>query len=587
MRYTIQHIRVLLTLLFAVAAYVFFGFYYPHHLHYQEQFQLFLFTSTFAGEVIHVPGGLADYLGRFLTQFFFYAQPGAMLLALLLTGIQWLTWLLNPSRTSASGNALYPLSFLPALVLWLFLCDENAMPSSLVAMLLAQSAAVATNAIRSNRCRRIVFLLSIPALYFLLGSFSCLYIPVVLTHEWVRHRPSTGIFLTGCAVAALAAVACPIVASHLSPYPLVHLFSGIHYHRFPLSTPTLGWLATLAAALLPIIGCFASLPVCRQHGKPIGITLFVLLTGIFAMQLNQHADFLKEETMGYDYMARMKMWNRIMITADRQSPTTPLGVTCLNLALSQSGRMADHLFDYYQNGTEGLLPTFRRDFMGPLAASEVYYHLGMTNTAQRYTFEAQEAIPDFQKSARCYKRLAETNLINGHYEVARKYLKALTHTLFYRAWAQQMLPLLGNETAIRNHPEYGPLKKAQYTEDFLFSDAEMDAMLGRLFQQQQPHRRTTFEYLMAGCLLRKDLKHFHQYYPMGQSLDYKQIPRSYQEALLLIWTQQHNDFQGMPWSIDPAIARRMTQFINDYTAQKPAAYMKAQYAGTYWTYYFF
>ncbi|MCO7111572.1 DUF6057 family protein [Bacteroides uniformis] len=71
--------------------------------------------------------------------------------------------------------------------------------------------------------------------------------------------------------------------------------------------------------------------------------------------------------------------------------------------------MGDRMFEFYQNGTEGLLPEFQRDFTSPLPTSEAYYHLGMVNTAQRFTFEAMEAIPNFNKSGRCFKRLAETN----------------------------------------------------------------------------------------------------------------------------------------------------------------------------------
>ncbi len=96
------------------------------------------------------------------------------------------------------------------------------------------------------------------------------------------------------------------------------------------------------------------------------------------------------------------------------------GVTCLNLALGKTGQMGDRMFEFYQNGTEEMLPEFQRDFTSPLPTSEAYYHLGMVNTAQRFTFEAMEAIPNFNKSGRCFKRLAETNLINGQYESGSK-----------------------------------------------------------------------------------------------------------------------------------------------------------------------
>lgn len=63
--------------------------------------------------------------------------------------------------------------------------------------------------------------------------------------------------------------------------------------------------------------------------------------------------------------------------------------------------------------------SFVNDFTIPLVAGEPYYYLGLVNVAQQFVFEAMEAVPDYRKSVRCFKRLAETNLINGRYEVAR------------------------------------------------------------------------------------------------------------------------------------------------------------------------
>ena len=86
-----KHIHYIYTLLFGVAVLLFFGLAYPHHLHYQEQFQLFLFDSTYAWDIIKLPGGISDLLGRFSTQFFLYAWVGALIIAVLLSLIQLLT----------------------------------------------------------------------------------------------------------------------------------------------------------------------------------------------------------------------------------------------------------------------------------------------------------------------------------------------------------------------------------------------------------------------------------------------------------------------------------------------------------------
>ena len=129
------------------------------------------------------------------------------------------------------------------------------------------------------------------------------------------------------------------------------------------------------------------------------------------------------------------------------------------------------------------------------------------NVAQRTVFEAQEAILDFQKSARCYKRLAQTNLINGSYEVARKYLMALQKTLFYREWANETLPLLGHEEAIAQHPEYGRLRQWAYADNFYFSDHVTPEMLESLYYSNTDNL-LAFEYLKAYCMLTGDRERY-------------------------------------------------------------------------------
>ena len=246
--------------------------------------------------------------------------------------------------------------------------------------------------------------------------------------------------------------------------------------------------------------------------------------------------------------------------------------------------MADSQFEYFQNGPDGLLPPFVGDHTNPVSTSEIYWHLGMVNTAQRYMFEAQEAIPDFQKSARCYQRLAETNLVNGDFEVARKYLKALQHTIFYRNWAQETKALLDAGTLFERRPELARARAIRLQEhDFLFSETEMDSMLG-LLKVEHPENSMALDYLMAWCLLRKDLDRFVECIGM---VDAPAMPKAYQEALLLRWVLTHNNFEGLPTYISLANARRISQFITDLQAKTSEAEMQRKYGDTYWFYYYY
>ena len=120
-----------------MAVLLFFGLAYPHHLHYQEQYQLFLFDSTYMWEVVCQPGGVADLLGRFCTQFFLFAWVGAFIIALLLSVIQLLIFrMLNCQFSIVNSQLAYGLTFVPSFLLWLFLLDENALLGGVWAVLL-------------------------------------------------------------------------------------------------------------------------------------------------------------------------------------------------------------------------------------------------------------------------------------------------------------------------------------------------------------------------------------------------------------------------------------------------------------------
>ena len=212
--------------------------------------------------------------------------------------------------------------------------------------------------------------------------------------------------------------------------------------------------------------------------------------------------------MQYDFMACHQQWNRILETVNAEKPNNQIGVTVQNLALAMRGMLLERMFDYNQNSIHGLLPDVKEDATSPMPTAEAFYQLGMINVAQRAVFEAQEAILDFQKSGRCYKRLAQTNLINGQYEVARKYLMALQKTLFYRDWANETLSLLGNEKAIASHPEYGRLRQCAYNEDFYFSDHVTPEMLESLYFRNTDNR-LAYQYLLAYCMLTGDRERYN------------------------------------------------------------------------------
>ena len=454
--------RYLTSSLFGIAVLLFFGLAYPQHLHYQEQYQLFLFDSSYVWDIVKQPGGVADLLGRFCTQFFLYAWIGAAIIAVLLSIVQLTVLQLMGS------NKLYGLSFIPSAMLWLYLLDENALLSGVWAVMLTLFVAWIVMSLTKGWLRVVLLLIAIPILYYLAG-------PVCL------------------------------------PIPVDRLWSGIHYYRMPKVFPWLLWAAAFSAFVIVLIGRFFRRKTIIQNLSPIiSHLIFALVAICMGWMVWKNANFKAEKVMQYDFMATHQQWNRIIETANKEKPNNQIGVTVQNLALAMRGVLLDQMQNYNQNGIAGLLPDVQSDATSPIPTAEAFYQLGMINVAQRTVFEAQEAILDFQKSGRCYKRLAQTNLINGNYEVARKYLAALQKTLFYRAWANETLPLLGDEKAIANHPEYGRLRKWAYKDNFLFSDHVTPEMLESLYYGCKDNSMA-YQYLIAYYMLTGDRQRYNNF----------------------------------------------------------------------------
>ena len=232
-----KHIHYIYTLLFGVAGLLFFGLAYPHHLHYQEQFQLFLFDSTYTWDIITLPGGISDLLGRFSTQFFLYAWVGALIIAVLLSAVQLLT------LRFMKGGWLYGLSYVPSCLLWLFLLDENALLGGVWAVLLTLLAACLFSHLSGGWIRRILLIAAIPVLYWMVGPI-CVVCFLLLSPHPRRSVWYYGVFV-------LLAVMLIILACYL-PVPANSLWFGIHYYRYPTDIPVLLWAASLSVFILAL-----------------------------------------------------------------------------------------------------------------------------------------------------------------------------------------------------------------------------------------------------------------------------------------------------------------------------------------------
>lgn len=561
--------KPLLSLLFGVAVVIFWAVPFVGGLCFQEQYQMFLFDSGYFLERIVLPGGLADYTSEFLVQFYYMPVLGGAIIALLLMGIQTAVWGLMKQYGARHDFPGYLLSFLPSIALWCAMGDQNVLLSFVVALFGALVIGWIHNRFH-NRLVKVVFeLVSTALVYWLLGPVVFLY-AVLMIGDTLKNAKQKGNVFSGIgysAVILILTVAWILLTTQTLQYPLYRIFAGLNYYRYPGAISPLPFVVMVWAVVIPFLGmipCHRKSLQKLQQSKVVIVLSYVLVIVASWFGIKTSFDEMTYELIDYDFLVRTEQWDKIIEKAEKKPATTPLGVSCVNLALSQKGMLADRLFEFYQNGGEGLFPTFTRDMISPVSTAEIFFRLGMVNDAERYMFEAQEAIPNYRKSARLTRRIIECDIINGNYKVAAKLLRRLQKTLFYSNWANQTMALLGNEKAINRHPIYGKLRKyREKKQDFLFSDREMDQMLGLLFLNDN-HNKMAYEYLMCYELLQRDMEKFMQYYPLGRFVVYDHIPRTFQEILIGNWMKTHSDPRTIPYSVDAQNVNNTLNFIQLY-----------------------
>lgn len=561
--------KPLLSLLFGVAVVVFWSVPYMSGLCFQEQYQMFLFDIGYFLERIVLPGGLADYISEFLVQFYYMPVLGGAIIALLLIGIQAVVWGLMKQYGARHDFPGYLLSFLPSIALWCAMGDQNVLLSFVVALFGALLMGWIHNRFH-NRLVKVVFeLVSTALVYWFLGPVVFLYAALMIGDTLMKGKQKGHLLscLGYSACLLILTVAWILLTTQSLQYPISRIFTGLNYYRYPgtVSPLPLGVMIwTVVVVFFGMVPDGHAWIKKLQQSKVVMALSYVLVIVASWFGIKASFDEMTYDLIDYDFLVRTEQWDKIIEKAEKKPATTPLSVSCVNLALSQKGQLADRLFEFYQNGGEGLFPTFTRDMISPVSTAEIFFRLGMVNDAERYMFEAQEAIPNYRKSARLTRRIVECEIINGNYKVAAKLLRRLQKTLFYSNWANQMMALLGNEKAINRHPVYGKLRKyREKKQDFLFSDREMDQMLGLLFLNDN-HNKMAYEYLVCYELLQRDMEKFMQYYPLGRFVDYDHIPRSFQEILIGNWMKTHSDPRTIPYSVDAQNVNNTLNFIQLY-----------------------
>ena len=456
---TEKHYRVPLTFLLGITTFIFWMWLYPQALSYQEQNQLFLFTWGYLGDRLALPGGPADWLSEFLVQFFYWRWAGALLTALLAVLLQRAVW-------RVLGKHNYLISFIPSLLLLVYMGDVDVLLSYPVALLL--SVWLCPLFLRAGWHR----LWLIPLGWWLCGPV--ITVPVVLSvlkgHRWADLLMLGWTALTFYAEYRLLA----------PQYPFRDALFGLNYYRLVESLPALQVVIPVVT-MLCILAC--GLPLQLRQPVPAGIVATVLLAAgtFFGVRATYDKDTM--ETLAYDWLIRNERYADVVKRADKYQPHNPVSACSVNFCLFTQGQLGKRLDGFYQCGTEGLVLPSIRDNLSDITSAELLWMMGMPNITLQYCFDLQESIQNGRKSGRFMSRIAECNIVNGWYDRAGRYLDILGHSLFYRKWAKRQKALIQDEEKVSADPVYAYIRSVRFKDDFITQYESLDLMMALLYNQ--------------------------------------------------------------------------------------------------------
>lgn len=376
----------------ALAAFVFGFLCYcqPWLMTAREQSQLWLCNIDYLGIRLSEPSGLARYIGEFFVQFYYYILWGAIITALLVLAMIWLWWLVvyriwKYHRGTLCPLWLYFVSLIPLIFLWLSLRDINVQMTLPMAVCLTLLCSLLIPKQGKGTFPTTIVLMLVD--WWLAGPV-CILLPLFAPWSlFSQQRSAIGKGLLRMGLLAVLLTGVILIYAPHSNRPLRDIFAGIDY---------------------------------KVQDGFIGVA----------------------EEQQYDLLVHLGLWERLLAVAQENPPQ------------KRSCHYAVLLAQWQQwNTGEGELRQCIRDTWGSLSSccssflmSDLYLKLGWVNMSQRAAYEALVSFPNYNYSGRALKRLTETSLITGRYELVKKYALMLEQAPFYRSWAQEALHMA-------EHPE--------------------------------------------------------------------------------------------------------------------------------------
>ncbi len=532
-------------------------------LFYREQSQMFLFSPEYFFQYLERPGGITAYAASFLTGFFYYPVAGTGIYLLIFLGFCKI--FKSVSDKFSLFGSLFIAAFIPGL---LFLSASINLHFDIVDEL-AVMVALCGFILLTRMARSKFYYLFIPVttsvFYILVGGNVVLSLLLFVFYSFSQQQKG----YRKQVPSAVLSLSVPVALWYFF-YPVS--FKDACIALTPFRYPDAYWtdfrvIALLSVIVVPAVGMlFKNVKAGRKWMPAYNIGVGVILLVIILKHYNPTTGNIVK--MGFD--AENDNWESVINTG-KETPVGPLNCFYTNLALQQTGQLAEKMFCYDQIGAPGLILDLQDNFSCQ-AKSELFYRLGLINEAQHYAYESMIGYASVKEpNIRNLKRLLECAVIRQDSALSAKYEKILDKTLFYKNYTKK--------------------RGAKYPSAIVMKDIfvrDMSVALASILEDN-PGNRTVFEYLMAYYLLEREFEKAKNCYDRYFSnFPYPRIPVHYAEFLMLYKHLNKLDdsfYERYPVSRDTRERFEMMDvLVSSAMSKEIQKALEDGYKDTYWFY---
>jgi hypothetical protein len=547
-----------LSLLFIISA-VYFCFFGNGIFFYQENKILFIYTVEYFKPFALRPGGVLVYAGNFLTQGYFNIFYGSVIISVMPI-LLCIVLLRSGGKFSTTGLFSFLIILVPSCTLLVLQSDyEFFIHRSLGFLLISLCFLISSRLTKANLI--IVCSLIFPLVYYLTGTFSFIWLGMICIHAIVSERGPVRYYFPVMMILE-GMVTFFLFKEVLFFQPVDHL---LRYPLFLNRTPFTLILIFLCICfiLFPLLSRLSLLTVYKLR-NPNFIFLSVNFTLIIvtAYFLSRNWDPEKADLMKVEKWVYEQDWESVIKQHERFPSKNIIKQYYYNLALAEQDQLCARLFFGSQNyGPMSL--TLPRNDEHTYRAVYFYYSIGLIGEAHHLAYEL---MVQHGYTPENIKMLIKTELINGNYRIAKRYIDVLKKTLHYKSWAKKYEMMLFNPAMISSDSELGAKIGMMPDRDFFIVPDDRQCM--ELLLKNSPHNMRAFEYKIARLMLEKDLIAVGDEMKKMKAIGFSKIPRHIEEVLLALinLTKESPDLGGLPLSSDTE--QRFLQYRKDYNSLK-------------------